>query len=156
MSNHTRVDIEATDDYECAFGDCGHEVRPCPTSTWDCCRECTDRSWDQYEGGVVTWDECKGVGASFAEQELDDACLDELDLPTRSAERCSMCRDGVSHSARCHHDEHEVCDRVAEGTDAPKSCACPCHSPGYGSHEDAGTQRRPPRRGLGAVPRMRL
>ena len=46
------------------------------------------------------------------------------------AERCSMCRDGVSHSARCHHDEHEVCDRVAEGTDAPKSCACPCHSPG--------------------------
>ena len=45
------------------------------------------------------------------------------------AERCSMCRDGVSHSARCHHDEHEVCDRVAEGTDAPKSCACPCHSP---------------------------
>ena len=85
MSNHTRVDIEATDDYECAFGDCGHEVRPCPTSTWDCCRECTDRSWDQYEGGVVTWDECKGVGASFAEQELDDACLDEFDLPTRSA-----------------------------------------------------------------------
>ena len=46
-----------------------------------------------------------------------------------SAERCSMCRDGVSHSARCHHDEHEVCDRVAEGTDAPKSCACPCHNP---------------------------
>ena len=86
MSNHTRVDIEATDDYECAFGDCGHEVRPCPTSTWDCCRECTDRSWDQYEGGVVTWDECKGVGASFAEQELDDACLDEFDLPTRSAD----------------------------------------------------------------------
>ncbi|WP_424446434.1 hypothetical protein [Microbacterium sp. CH-015] len=86
MSNHTRVDIEATDDYECAFGDCGHEVRPCPTSTWDCCRECTDRSWGQYEGGVVTWDECKGVGASFAEQELDDACLDEFDLPTRSAD----------------------------------------------------------------------
>ncbi len=45
------------------------------------------------------------------------------------AERCSMCRDGVSHSARCHHDEHEVCDRVAEGTAAPKSCACTCHSP---------------------------
>lgn len=44
------------------------------------------------------------------------------------AERCSMCRDGISHSARCHHDEHEVCDRVAEGTDAPRSCACPCHS----------------------------
>lgn len=86
MSNHTRVDIEATDDYECAFGDCGHEVRPCPTSTWDCCRECTDRSWGQYEGGVVTWDECKGVGASFAEQELDDACLDEFDLPTRSVD----------------------------------------------------------------------
>lgn len=45
-----------------------------------------------------------------------------------SAERCSMCRDGVSHSARCHHGEHEVCDRVAEGADAPRSCACPCHS----------------------------
>jgi len=47
-----------------------------------------------------------------------------------SVERCSMCRDGISHSARCHHDEHEVCDRVAEGADAPRSCACSCHGPG--------------------------
>ena len=63
-----------------------------------------------------------------------DAALSVYDQEKRRiarepAERCSMCRDGVSHSARCHHDEHEVCDRVAEGTDAPKSCACPCHSP---------------------------
>ena len=57
---------------------------------------------------------------------IADAIADDLE----SAERCSMCRDGVSHSARCHYDEHEVCDRVAEGTDAPKSCACPCHSSG--------------------------
>ena len=61
------------------------------------------------------------------DRRIAQAVLDALGQ--ESAERCSMCRDGVSHSARCHHDEHEVCDRVAEGTDAPKSCACPCHSP---------------------------
>lgn len=84
MSTHTRADIE-TVDYECAMHDCGHEVRPCPSITTDACKECSDRSWAEHEGGVVTWDECGGTGRIWVEQDLDDACLDEFDVPTQPA-----------------------------------------------------------------------
>lgn len=67
MSTHTRVNLEATVDYECAFNDCGHETRPCPTTTVDACKECSDRSMSEYEGGVVEWSECNGHGALWCE-----------------------------------------------------------------------------------------
>ena len=71
MSTHTRGDIEATTDYECAMGDCGHEERPCPSAMWDCCQECSTRNWDESEGGIVTWDECGGTGAFFEDEPTD-------------------------------------------------------------------------------------
>ncbi|MBG9886977.1 hypothetical protein ABE10_10560 [Bacillus toyonensis] len=51
------------------------------------------------------------------------------DRPNRSARECDVCADGIPHSRRCHWDEHEVCDLVAEGSDAPRSCGCDCHDP---------------------------
>lgn len=81
------------------------------------------RRWHYIEGSTSI---CGRFGFYMARM---DATGVSDRVAQQPAERCSMCRDGVSHSARCHHDEHEVCDRVAEGTDAPKSCACPCHSP---------------------------
>ena len=70
MSAHTKVDIE-TMEYECAERDCVH-VSPigrgeCPKHTWECCKECSDRSWDESGGPVVTWDECGGTGKYWAE-----------------------------------------------------------------------------------------
>lgn len=66
--SHTRKDLE-TVDYECAMGDCAHEVRPCPsTGTYEVCQECTDRNWDEWEGGIITWDECQGCGAIWDEE----------------------------------------------------------------------------------------
>ncbi len=51
------------------------------------------------------------------------------DRPNRSARECDVCADGIPHSRRCHWDEHEACDRVAEGSDTPRSCVCDCHDP---------------------------
>lgn len=76
MSTHTRADIE-TMNVECAERDCEH-VSPigrgdCPTTVWECCKECSDRSWAESEGPVVTWEECGGVGAYWAEIDAERA-----------------------------------------------------------------------------------
>lgn len=41
---------------------------------------------------------------------------------------CPICTrdDGPEHSRACHFDEHDGCDRVAEGSDS-LPCECPCH-----------------------------
>jgi hypothetical protein len=73
MSTHTKTNIE-TMRQECAERDCVHASPigrgQCPTFTWECCQECTDRSWDENEGPVVTWEECGGTGKYWAE--IDD------------------------------------------------------------------------------------
>lgn len=71
MSTHTRVTIE-TVAYECSQRDCGHNVSPCPsTGPVVACRECTERSAEEYEGPVVDWDECQGEGKLWAELDED-------------------------------------------------------------------------------------
>lgn len=110
MSTHTKVNIE-TMNYECAERDCAH-VSPigsgeCPTFTWECCKECSDRNWDECEGPVITWDECGGTGATFAEVDAEDAHTFEADraqiadLPFR----CPAC----GWSTRNREVEQHVC-----------------------------------------------
>ena len=71
-ATHTQV-AETTFAMDCIEGLCGHD-NICPTLTLDICRECSDRNWDEHEGGVVLW-----VGHLT---EAEDLCLDEFDLPT--------------------------------------------------------------------------
>lgn len=67
---HTKVS-EVTFDIDCLEGLCGHDGK-CPSLTLDVCKECSDRNWDEHEGGVVLW-----VGHLT---EDEDRCLDEFDV----------------------------------------------------------------------------
>ena len=100
MSAHTKVDIE-TMEYECAERDCVH-VSPigrgeCPKYTWECCKECSDRSWDESEGPVVTWDECGGTGKYWAEIDAERESADSSPIgPASQLER------GINAPSRDH------------------------------------------------------
>ncbi|WP_036279089.1 hypothetical protein [Microbacterium sp. CH12i] len=67
MSTHTKVNEVVYSDSECPF-DCSHDE--CPTERVDICQECSRESWEEHEGGVITWAEC-----------LDNLALDEFDRP---------------------------------------------------------------------------
>jgi len=75
-ATHTKT-AETTFEIDCLEGLCSHEGK-CPSLVLDICKECSDRNWDEYEGGVVLW-----VG-HLSEQE--DLCLDEFDLPATPRE----------------------------------------------------------------------
>lgn len=104
MTTHTRTDIEATVEYECAIGDCGHDERPCPTRMYDCCQECSTRNWEESEGGVVIWDECGGTGMLFAKMDAESS---EWSARAHSDPYCAThCSPGGKHSqcgCACDH-----------------------------------------------------
>lgn len=68
MSAHTKVSEIVYSEYDCSIKDCYHDE--CPTERMGICQECSQESWEQNEGGVVTWMEC-----------LDNLALDEFDRP---------------------------------------------------------------------------
>ncbi|MFB7843616.1 hypothetical protein [Microbacterium sp. NPDC056052] len=73
-ATHTKI-TETTFDLDCLEGLCPHEDE-CPSLTLEVCKECSDRNWDEHEGGVVLW-----VGHL---DESDDLCLDEFEAPNRT------------------------------------------------------------------------
>lgn len=70
-TTHTRANIDGVDS-DCSEGECGHEEDSCPTEPVDACEECTARSWEENEGGIITWTECGGTGATFAEVDAEN------------------------------------------------------------------------------------
>ena len=68
MSTHTKVNEEVYAEYDCSIKGCAHDE--CPTVRVDICQECSRRSWEEHEGGAVTWMEC-----------LENLAMDEFDLP---------------------------------------------------------------------------
>ena len=46
----------------CSERDCEHHalgIEPCPSSQMDICDECTRESWEEWEGPVTAWEDCR-------------------------------------------------------------------------------------------------
>lgn len=66
-TTHTKISEIVYSEYECSPGGEGCAHDECPTERVEICDECSRWSWEEHEGGVITWAEC-----------LDDRCLDEM------------------------------------------------------------------------------
>jgi hypothetical protein len=75
MSTHTKTPAEVWP-MDCIENGCDHGggeyLENCPSEVVDICKECSDASWAEYEGGVVLWSKHDEHLADLAQREEEN------------------------------------------------------------------------------------